>query len=116
MASQQEAARKAQAEAQHNQTVRDANTAYIKTLAPICEKPLQEITGVDLYRCYEIKNETFEIIGFDNIPIDITDAKSQLDQPNIPAFCERKLQGMTANEMLECLPSTSDGASDIQFP
>lgn len=83
----------------------EANNKYIQTLIPICNKKVQDITGIDFFRCESVS--FYEDNGF-------YDMKSDLANPDIQAVCSRKIGELTANEFIGCLnePSPSPDESD----
>lgn len=72
----------------------EANSKYIQTMMPTCNKRVQDITGIEFFRCENIS--FYEDNGF-------YDMKSDLAKPEIPAVCSRKIGELTANEFISCL-------------
>lgn len=59
--------------------------AYSETIRPLCDKKINDLTAVDLYRCQHLG-----------------ESKESLSNPDIPSFCQRKILEMTANELKDC--------------
>jgi hypothetical protein len=68
-----------------------SNSEYLKKMNPICSKPVNEITALDFFKCKVIKDDYF------------IDLKLDLENPDLPSFCKRKIQELIANELIECL-------------
>lgn len=81
----------------------EANNKYIQTLTSICNKKVQDITGIDFFRCENIS--FYEDNGF-------YDMKSDLAKPDIPAVCSRKIGELTANEFISCLNEPEEDESE----
>jgi hypothetical protein len=81
----------------------EANNKYIQALMPACNKRVQDITGIEFFRCENIS--FYEDNGF-------YDMKSDLAKPDIPAFCNRKIGELTANEFISCLNEPEEDESD----
>lgn len=76
---------------QEAQLLEQANDEYIKALSPSCAKPVTEITALEFFRCKSVKEGYY------------IDVKSELENPELPSFCQRRMQELAANEFVDCL-------------
>ena len=73
------------------QQLEQSNSEYIKTMNHICSKSVTEITAQDFFKCKTIKDDYY------------VDLKIELENPELPSFCQRKMQELIANEFVDCL-------------
>ncbi len=71
------------------------NSEYIEAMNLICSKQVTKLAALDFYRCKIIKEDSY------------IDLKLELENPELPSFCQRKVQELTANEFSECLEEKS---------
>lgn len=89
---QKEQAKKEQVDKEWQITEKE-NNKYKNEMNQVCNNKLAETTGVDFFRCKNIKDDS-NIYG---------DMRTFLQSPNLPSFCQRKTKEMTTNEFIECL-------------
>lgn len=87
---QEEANRQEQREKEALQ-LDQSNNEYIQMMKPICSKPVLEITALDFFKCRTIKEDSYINLIF------------ELENPDLPSFCLRKIQELITNEFIECL-------------
>ncbi len=80
--------------------VKVANIKYIKTLIPICDKKVKDITGIDFFRCEKLSDiNIIQVLYLSGI----LDLKSSLADPNIPEICQKKIGEISASDFIDCL-------------
>jgi hypothetical protein len=97
---QVELARKEQEINRENATIKQKNNQYIKEMTPMCQKPTNELTGVDVYRCkriLDIGNGTFDVT------YELFDMRQELANPDLPTFCQKKVKELTTEQVASCI-------------
>lgn len=81
-----------------SQIMLEKNKKYAQALMSLCNKKVQEITGVDFFRCEDVDNIIYTVFPGADI-----DMESSLADPNLPVFCNKKIGELTAIEFKDCL-------------
>ncbi len=105
----QTTAEKKQAETNQQLQAKDAaDKAYEESLQEICKRPVSELTGIEFYRCKEIKCGSSSCTFLNEEKVE-----DLLSSPDLPTFCQRKISEMTANEFIECLEEPTDNTTSL---
>lgn len=90
---QKKAAENKDKENQEYLLIEKSNEKYIKEMKLLCSGQLLDISGIDFFRCKNSLDKNSYYYDF----------QKELANPNLPAFCNRKLKELKADEFIECL-------------